>query len=68
MLLLWSGGAPTPRAAAPAATARALPAEKRHRTFTRNGSDLATTLTIPLETALAGGTAQVRWRSSQDTP
>lgn len=33
--------------------------EKPHDTFTRKGNDLQTNVTIPLATALAGGTTQV---------
>lgn len=35
-------------------------AEKPHSSFTRSGNDLHTTVTLPLKTALTGGSVQVR--------
>lgn len=60
VLLLLAAGKGDVEPGRPADDLVFIVAEKPHRVFTRNGSDLSTTITIPLETALAGGTAQVR--------
>eukprot|EP00878_Enallax_costatus_P012794 GHUV01013361.1.p1 GENE.GHUV01013361.1~~GHUV01013361.1.p1 ORF type:complete len:384 (+),score=115.50 GHUV01013361.1:227-1378(+) len=38
--------------------------EKPHSSYTREGNDLHTTVTLPLKTALAGGTVEVRFGTS----